>query len=748
MENNTQILGNENSVIYYNLNKQFSNIKKVIITKEIILNSFENSRVPELLEKLKGSNSQTYDSIVEENLSALDSNLIGDFYKEIQENLNKISDSYMDVKLKDYNFMNSVSNTKFNLTLRTESFSITNYYIEKGAMLSNIKGLIREYLKLKANKLRIPRIDNFQIEIYETEEMYKQVFLKKDSDTLILSANYGFQKNIPFNYNLGSEFYISRGENFKFFKNKQNFAIIREHNRLVEKEIEIKENILTNEDLVLINKKTKHIEDALIECYITNKGNFKIINVSLIENHFTNYSDNGFVINKSTNNYDRVSILTIRDNFDDESVNPRYLLLKNDSEIKEFITNLENIDKIDGIILTQNFYSPLLDKLGVDKNLDIIYFDKQLQKSLDEKINWETLDIENSARQNIDNPFAGIISEQTKEKDIFLEKLKNIDLNTSSQRSQSKEQEKISSLMNNITGSDESSFNQGNRGGGNNNMFSGSSYNSNGEKKSAMGMLADTIINNNLSNTNPPQREERVVEQGVVQQQPYVEEQKDLNSYSSQEQSQNNESFGFGNMFDEPVKQEVYREEVQQQPQVPDYHREEIDVSVYEGILATEIIGTPNLSNVNSYFVDMNTISQVDRGTIYYLTLVKEEMRNPNLNYILPIRLNDENIKDCSLLITNPTDFFLIDENQKNVEYFVNIFEINDAIKEKFLSDIIKKVGPISLICSKDDLKYVETNIKNIKRVKVKNIEYEEDLEEIRNKILGFEKRVLMKKFG
>ena len=71
-----------------------------------------------------------------------------------------------------------------------------------------------------------------------------------------------FHKNTPYNYNLGSEFYISKGEDFKFFKNKQNFAIIREHNKLIEKEIQAKDNILTNEDLMLINDKTKHIEDA------------------------------------------------------------------------------------------------------------------------------------------------------------------------------------------------------------------------------------------------------------------------------------------------------------------------------------------------------------------------------------------------------------------------------------------------------------------------------------------------------
>ncbi len=772
MENHIQVLGNESSVIYYNLNKQFSTIKKLIITKEIILNSYENSEFRELILKLKETNPQTFHIILNENKEVLESNLISELYRNIQEELNKLSNGYMDVKLKDYNFMSSVSNSKFNVTLRTESFSITNYYVEKGTILSNIKNIIKEYINFNGNMHRLPTLDNFQIEITESEEIYKQVFLKKENNSLILSASFGFPKNNPIDYTIGCEYYVSQGTDFKFFKNKQNSAIIREHNKLVEKEIQVKDKILSNENLVLINEKTKNIDDALIECYLTQKNQFRIVNVSLIENSLGNYSDNGFVINKSRNNYDRISIIGIRDNIDEDTVNPKYLLLKNDSEVKELMTELDSLNKIDGIIITQNFYSPYLEKLSLQKNIDVIFIDKQIQKSLEEKIDWQNLDIENSSRQGpIDNPFAGIITEQNKEKDELLERLKNLDL-TTSKREQNTNNGQIEGLVNGIIGSNNSSFNKQN----NTNQAGNTMYNnlgSNGGKKSAIAMLADSVLNQSNNQKQP----EPVQENNQMDLNTYNQEVQNPNQgyYNQNTQNQTQQDpitqqlSNMGNVFDMPMQpqpqmqqfpsqiptQQQFAMPIPQTIQFNDYQNEltlneelnskpKIDIAKYENILATEILGTPSV-DADAFFVDMNTISQVENGKIYYLTLSREEMQNPNLNYVLPIKLNTPDTKDCFLLINRLTDFFLIDKQQKNIQYFVNIHEIPDSIKEKFLTEIIEKVGTISLICSKTDLEIIKDKIGHIDRIKVKNIEDNEELDAIRKKILSFEKRLLMK---
>jgi len=171
---------------------------------------------------------------------------------------------------------------------------------------------------------------------------------------------------------------------------------------------------------------------------------------------------------------------------------------------------------------------------------------------------------------------------------------------------------------------------------------------------------------------------------------------------------------------------------------------ESIDVQRYENVLATEIITEPGQAG-DAYFVDMNTISQVQGGKIYFLSLNSQEMQNPNLNYVLPIGLNNPNVKNCSLLIKNVQEFFLIDEDQE-VDYFVNIAEMDNMIKKNFVQEMINKVDIISLICTKQDLTLIEDNIDKIKAIKIVDITSEYDMQEVKTKILSLEKRKLMEK--
>ena len=53
MTNEILILGNESSVIYYNLNKQFSNLKKLIITGEEVVDSFQEKTLYNILKKIE-----------------------------------------------------------------------------------------------------------------------------------------------------------------------------------------------------------------------------------------------------------------------------------------------------------------------------------------------------------------------------------------------------------------------------------------------------------------------------------------------------------------------------------------------------------------------------------------------------------------------------------------------------------------------------------------------------------------------
>ncbi|MCA9459638.1 MAG: hypothetical protein KC550_03760 [Nanoarchaeota archaeon] len=517
MAGRIEIIGNEASVIYYNLNKQFSNLSKIIITKEILINSFEGEGVRTLFNDLSASTRDSYMDILvkEKSEGAFDGPVNTDLYKQIQESLPKISQNMMEIQLKDYNFMSSISNARFNVVLRCDNFSITKYYEEKGQIMSSIKNLIKEYLEFEGNIYRISRLENFQIEIYESEEMYKYVNLKKEGNSITLASNYSFPRASPFDFGLGQEFYFSVGEDFHFYKNNQETAIIREQNKLVEKDINKQEKILSNEELMLINNNTKNINDALIEMYINPKGALRIINVSIVENNiFPKASDDGFVLNKSSRNYDRVSLLTLRDNIDDDFPNPKYLIIRNEGEVKEFLLDLGKLRYIDGLIFTTNFYAAVLDKIGKNMDLDIIYYNKILHKSLDVRIDFENLSIDGAleSSRSSSNPFSSIIDNKNKDRDEYLERLKNVDLSTPAQSSSSRYGgiDDIDNLTKSIISSPESSMKRSSSSssGGSGRGSGGGMYGGavSGGKMSAISMLAASALNK-------PEKKKEVVEE-------------------------------------------------------------------------------------------------------------------------------------------------------------------------------------------------------------------------------------------
>ena len=760
------VLGPESSVIFYNLNKQFCNQKKVIITKEILLDSYETQEVRDLFTQLENSDKQSYFTILRENSSKIKSTeFISDLYKKIQDSIDSIYENLSDVKLKDYNFMSSVSNAKFTVTLRTPQTSFSKYYVEKGAIMTSIKNLIREHLESDFNLFNPSKVSNFHVEIYESYEVYKNIYLKKDADSLILSTSFGFPKGSPFDYQLGPELYYSRGEDFKFFQNNQSTAVFRDHTKIDEVEINYQEKILQNEDLVLVNNSTRNINDVLIEAQINKKGQFKIINVSLLENSITYGNDKGFIINKSSKNYDRVSILTLRDNYYEETPNPKYLLVRNQEEVNEVMFQLSIINYFDGVIFNTNFYSPVLDRIGSLNDIDIIYFSEKLQKGLDISINLSELSIEGAVTKSSENPFSKIINEENKEREDFLERLKNIDLSTPSSNPQSSQNNDITNIAEGIISSPNSSTSRpssGSRGSGGS-MYAGASS---GSGKGAIGMLAQSVINND----NKPLKEETQVEQIQKNQEQVSEEYKEIPEQQPQAQTQSSEQMGdffsqsndnnqqsqpsssnefggFANAFGESKAQTQSQPQPQQVSQSTNQvnnSNSSYDTSKYDDILSTEIITTPNI-NSGKYFVDMESLSQVNNGEINLLVTSPQEIGNPQINYIMPVSLAKSNsYPNCSLLINNSEDYFVVSENAKG--YYVNLTQIDPSLKVQFLKESIRRFNNISLIIFKEDIDLLEKYLYGINSVFVKNLETNEDYADVIQKIKNFEKRSLMKK--
>jgi hypothetical protein len=463
MNDRIEVIGNISSVIDYNLNEQYSNVKKIILTGDEIISSFEDVGANEVFDKLSNSTIESYSSNLRSAIDSgiLDSTISSNLYKQITEKLSTISDTIMDIQLQGYNFMNTVSNTKFSLTLRCETFSISRHYEERGSFLSVVRSLILDYLEFFGNTHRLKRLKNFQIEIYESEDIHKHIFLKKDGSRLILASNFGFSKSNPVDFITGSEFYFSTGEGFNFFRNSQTTAILREHTKLIESPIQTRDKILSDEELININNATKHISDAIIELQLTKKGKLKIFNLSVLENSVTLGSDNGFYINKSSKNYNRISLVTQRDNLTEEMPNPKYLLLRNANEIQSFLNDTRCLSYIDGIVLTENFYSPLLDSFGDLNDIDIIYHKNELNKSLDIELNSKEVLIGNSTQNAQTNPFNKILDTRNKEKDEYLEKLRRADLSTPQQVQQNSqmEQRTVNNITNELIASPNSSFN-------------------------------------------------------------------------------------------------------------------------------------------------------------------------------------------------------------------------------------------------------------------------------------------------
>ncbi len=771
MEINLQVIGDKEDVIYYNLNKQYLDINKVIITKNFLFDSFEDIDFYDKIRRLKASSKENYNENLKEVIEALKHDFKGVLYKNIQESLNLISNSYMDIKLKDFNFINSVSNTKFNISINCEHFSITKYYVEKGAMISNIKLLLQEYLEHGSNTLRLNRLDFFQIEIYESEEIYKTVCIKKDGNALILAASFGFPSISKFDYIFGNEFYVSKGNDFKFYKNKQKDAIIREHNKLILSEVKDFEKILTNQELVLINDKTKPIDDVFINGYINRKGQFKISSISLIEVPINRYSKTGFIINKSSKNYDKISITTLLDDINEDTVNPKYMLIKNKSEIDDFFTRFnEFASKIDGIIITFNFYSRILYRIGKELDIDVLFIDRILKKSIEESINWETIDIENSFENSESNPFKSIIGDKESKKDEYLERLKNIDLSTPTNsnclRVNTESINNIQNHVNSIIGSENSSFNKR----GENTM----SYT---EKKTAIQLLIESAgkqkeeqkglsLNNNQaqnmhmnSSTNNTQGFQTALSNNmnngyatqINNNNGFNHSNESKNTHYHSQESHTNNNISKDNKMDSDFFMGL-AENLHKNEAPIDNHNNVLQTiskkdfdNRYNDIIATEMISTPPIKS-SAYLVNSNNISSItDNGKIYYLCLDPEEMVNSNINYVLPIGLNNGSISKQHLLIRNSSDFFLIDEKQ-DVEYFVSLIDLQEEIKSNFLDEVIKKIGKIKLVCQKSDIKYIYKHISKISAIKVKDIDTQEEFENLRHELLTIEKRFIMDK--
>jgi hypothetical protein len=473
--------------------------------------------------------------------------------------------------------------------------------------------------------------------------------------------------------------------------------------------------------------------------FITKKGAIHISHVSLLESNLEKGEEQGVLFNKSQKNYTRVSLLTLRDSIEEEKPNPKYLLLRNADEIREAFEAPLLLRHIDGIILSSPFYSAYLDKVAHSQDLDFLFLNQELSKNLDQEINVSELLVQQEEGKG-DNPFAGIIKEQDKEKDDFLERLKNINLDTQGQGERGgQQQQQIDSLAQSIISSPQSStktYSQTQTSSGGENMYS-----QQGGKKSAIQMLASSVIANDQKPIVEEQRETAKEHSHFVE---------NVKAEELQEASPDTLS-GFAQSFEESQNLQQGQELAQQRTHIEVHERDTIvestnslDISRYDSILATTLITQAPLSS-DAHFLDASQSETTSTKQAYVLVNSEEEMTNREVEYIIAANVCKGRSKKGSVLINTPKDFFSVFPKQQKV--MLNLVALEPFMKKRMLDKCIEEFELLSgIILYKEDLSLLAEQIQNIKAVYVKDLEQDSQVQEVKEELLKYEKEYLMRR--
>ena len=796
------VLGSQSSLLDYHMNSQYSNVKKLLISNDIILNSFESQDLAAFIDSQKESSPKEFTTNVESflNSGVLEQNFQDEFYKYLQEYLTKLSDE-LNVELKDYSFMSSISNTKYTVVLRTSTYSFYEYYIEKGALLTSFKSLISKYLSSNLTSLQTRELDQFQIEIFESEEYQKTLFLKKEMDSLILYSTFGLFSNNVENMTLGGELYYSKGEEFNFFENTQDYAVIRQHNKIETKEIYHKEKVLGADELKQINDATKHINNALLEIGITTKGTIKILHARTNEYPLEVGSSKGIILSASSKEYDKIALIRAKNQYSQDAANPQYLLIKTRQDLDEFLRTM-NEGLFDGIVLNQNLYHPFFEYLGVFYDCDVLFYPGHLEQALEVTFNRSLAQIEGfeEKKQSSASPFSSILNKEQQEKDALLDKFKNIDLSTpdTSNQVQDSSKQQVESLAESIMSSPNSSMN---KKSSSSLMSFGSSSGASGQKKSAFELLSESAFSQEKQmnqpqetsqasqeqNTQVPTHETReqvpnkqetypsieevakeVIREDVASKQeeqmptsmddffttpnnetsPIPQPQPSQESTVVQEgiqqpSNQTSTSFDMGSVLGTPKQDEANLDEESSIPE--ETPNTSLDISVYDSILATKVLTPTTITTSHGHIIDSSSIHELSDPTSSYIVVASEkEVANKSLNYILPRSSGYH--EDAHTLINSAEDFFKVTPEDEAKGIVLNLSTISDDIKEQILHDSIMKFGIVSIIATSNDIAYLESVIESVEFVFIKDISTQEEFEEQKELLLIFEKRALMQK--
>ena len=554
-------------------------------------------------------------------------------------------------------------------------------------------------------------------------------------------------------------------------------------------------------------KLQKTFNDVLIEIIITSKNEIKIVNAQFISNFSNIGNENGFVIFKSLNNYNKISLVSIREVLE-ESVNPKYLLIRSETEFIELLNNLKSLNEVCGIIFNVNFHHLIFEDIGKNLNLDIIYYYKKLSKTLEATIDFEDFKINVG---KFESPFENIISskkiEDESSKDAWLNHLKDLDLNENPNKNKSLEnnneasektnnnlKQEISNaenLTNSIFSSENSSFKK-NLDKPSNDLNSSSSQGDTSslnflvqsalntqqkvdESHSEIKNKMENIEQNNgvVDSVNEPSKEEEKIEE--------VREEEALNENSCENQNTQNESF---DLFEEESSYDNNNDNtsnIKNTNNSNDYNNDisyeennkvsvevspnNTDISVdslFEKIENNEKIETndplkkyldvisiklyTNLSiNSKHYLLDLNSYKDFRKHDCEVLLLTNSfDRKYHNVNYLF-FSVDEKNLEDGdSVIINSFDDFFKYHtQKEKKINYFINITRVDESSKNIFLKNSIERFTDIFVLLEMKDLKHIEEFYTNIKGLYIQDLNSQKEYEKISEDILKIEKKRL-----
>jgi hypothetical protein len=753
MSSNLKIMGNESEVLFLNVNKKNINFPKLLITKSKIYNNIESGNITKHLLDFNENpnNKETLNEL--NNINFLETTFTSTFEEELNTNLNLLSKSFLNFELKDLKFTQFSNNLRYTIIIRNQNFTNSFYNLERGQITYNIKKSLKTYFHSISRLKNVSNLENFQIEIYENFDIKKNITLKKENNNIILSSNFGYLKNHFIDYNFGSELYFSLNEKFLFFENSQKTALLKENNNLIIKNIQTQEKILSNNELIKINEITKEVNDVIIDLIITNKNELKILNVTYITSFGSESGKNGFIIYKSSNNLSNISLISIRE-INQQTTNPKFLLIRTEDDFCELLNNLKILNNISGIVFNSNFYNQIFEEIGKNLNIDILFYYTKLAKADESEINFDDFQI--NQKEQI-NPFENILTKKKLEevespKDAWLNHLSNVNLETSNN---SQQEENFSENISNITNSILSSENSNTKSYNyiEPSKVENSNYNT---SKSALSFMAENVknqlnknnnndINKKLKSPSPTYdsnstfskpKEEKIIEIEKVN------TDFDLFSNSSNKSSEKiemNKVVENDNLNSENKIQDLFSEIKETQP----VKIEENKLEKYLNLLSTKIYTNRDI-NSNNYFVD-NLENITKNENILFFTNKREDIKN-NVKYIFNKNSIDKNIilekNDCLIL----NSFLDIKETQKDneIDYFLNLVKIGE-LKEDFLKTGIDKFDRISIFLKIENVDLIENIISKLNNVYFVDLNTSEKYEEVKNKLLIFEKRYLLK---